>query len=73
MLLGCCSEPDPDGPLGPGECLGVHQLLDAFLPEDPDVHPVWDSWGGDTDLPQLFWLQAARLTLDEARAFRRCV
>ena len=35
MLLGWCSKPDPDGPFGPGNRVGLHQFLDAVFPDDP--------------------------------------
>jgi hypothetical protein len=44
----------------------LHQLLDAVLPQDPGVHPLRDGSGGDRQLPQLLWLQAAGLSLGKA-------
>jgi hypothetical protein len=52
-----------------GDCVGLHQLLNAVLPEDPGVHSLRNGWGGDRELPQLLRLQAAGLTLSDAWAF----
>ena len=37
ILVGWCAEPDPDGPLSPGDSVSLHQFLNAVLPEDPGV------------------------------------
>jgi hypothetical protein len=31
-LMGRCPEPDPDGPFGPGNGVGLQQFLNAVLP-----------------------------------------
>ena len=69
MLMRWCAEPDPDGPLGPGNGVGLNQLLDAVLPEDPGMHSLRDGWGGDRHLSHLLWLQAPRFTLGQAWTF----
>jgi type I restriction enzyme, R subunit len=37
MLVGWCAEPDPDGPLRPGNRVCLHQLLDAYKPKGTPV------------------------------------
>jgi len=66
MLMGWCSKPDTDGPLGPGNGMGLHQLLDSVLPEDPGVHSLRGARCGHRQLAHLLGLQAAGLTLSEA-------
>jgi hypothetical protein len=61
MLVGWDTEPDPDGPLGPGDSLSWHQFLDAVLPQDPSTHPMRDGRGADRELTELLWLQAPGL------------
>jgi hypothetical protein len=49
MLVWWRSEPDPDSSLGPGDCVGLHQLLDAVLPEDPGEHQLRDGRVSNSD------------------------
>jgi hypothetical protein len=37
--------------------VGGHQFLDAVLPDDLDVHQLWDGRGGNGELPQDLELQ----------------
>jgi hypothetical protein len=67
--MGRCPEPDPDGPFGPGNGVGLHQLLDAVLPDDPGMHPLRDGRRGDGQLPHLLGLQASGVTLGDAGSF----
>lgn len=68
-LVGWNSEPDPYGPLGPGNRLGLHQLFDTVLPQHPGLHPLRDRRGADRQLPHLLWQQAPWLALGEAGTF----
>lgn len=47
MLVGWCPEPDPDGPLGPGDGVALHQFLDAVLSDDPGVVVALDLGAAD--------------------------
>ena len=69
VLVGWSSEPDADGPLGPGNRLALHQFLDTVLPQNPGLNPLWDGRGADRQLPHLLRLQAPGLTLGEAWTF----
>src|SRR5664280_2785196 len=69
VLVGWCSEPHTDGPLGPSDCMGRHKLLDTVLPQHPGLHPLRDGRGADRQLPHLLRLQAPGLTLGEAWTF----
>jgi hypothetical protein len=60
MLVGRCSEPDPDGPLGPGNRVGLHEFLDAVLPEDPGSHARRDGRGADRELTRCSGVPAAQ-------------
>jgi hypothetical protein len=66
VLMWWCAEPDPDGPLGLGDGVGLHQLLDAVLPEDPGVHSLRGARCGHRQLAHLLGLQAAGLPLGKA-------
>jgi hypothetical protein len=69
MLVGWCSEPDPDGPLSPGDGMGLHEFLDPVLPQDPGVHRMWGGRGGHRQLAHLLRLEAAGLPLGKAWTF----
>ena len=63
------SEPDLDGTFGPANCIGLDEFLDTVLPQDPGMHLLRDGRGGDAEMPHLLWLEAAGLSLGEARTF----
>jgi hypothetical protein len=69
VLVGWSSEPDSDGPFRPGDRVGLHQLLDTVLPQNPGLHRLWDGRGADRQMPHLLRLQAPGLTLGEAWTF----
>src|SRR5665647_1016738 len=69
VVVGWNSEPDPYGPRGPGNRLGLHQLFDTVLPQHPGLHPLRDRRGADRQLPHLLWQQAPWLALGEAGTF----
>jgi len=56
VLVGWSAETHPNGPLGPRSRLGLHQFLDAVLPEDPGAHPLRDGRGADRELTLLLRL-----------------
>jgi hypothetical protein len=33
--------------------MGLHEFLDAVLPENPGVHPMWRGRGADCEVPEL--------------------
>ena len=41
-LHGWRAQLDPDGPLGPGNRVGLHEFLDTVLPRNAGLHPLWD-------------------------------
>ena len=45
MLVRWFPEPDPDGPLGPCDRVGLHQLLNAVFLQDPGVYRMWGGRG----------------------------
>jgi hypothetical protein len=61
VLVRWCSEPDPDGTFGPCDRVGTHQFLNAVLPQDPGVHPLWDCRRAHRELAHLLRLQAPGL------------
>jgi hypothetical protein len=65
-----CSEPDEDGPLGPGDRVNLHHLHDAVLPQDPGVDGLRNCRAGDRQLAQLLRLQAAGFPLDSQASGR---
>ena len=69
VLVRWCSEPNSDSAFGPRSRGGLHQLLDAVLPQDPRMHPVRDGWCANGEMPHLLSLQTPGLTLGDARAF----
>jgi hypothetical protein len=69
VLVGWCSEPHQHGALGPGNCIGLHQLLGTVFPQDPGPNPLRDGRGGDGGMPHLLGLQTPGLTLGKARTF----
>jgi len=69
MLMGWCSEPDLDCPLGPCDRVGLHQLLNAVFPEDPSVDRMRGGGRADCEPAELLRLQAAGFALGDAWAF----
>lgn len=45
VLVGWNAEPDPDGPLSPGNRVSLQQFLDTVLPNNPGLHPLRDDRG----------------------------
>jgi len=51
--------------MGPGDRMGLHQFLNAVLPQDPCVHRLRDGSGGDHQVAHLLRLQAAGFPLGD--------
>jgi len=69
VFVGWGSEPDPYGPLGPGDGVRRDQLLDAVLPQAPGAHWMRHGRRADGELAHLLWLQAPGLAQGGARSF----
>jgi hypothetical protein len=52
--------------MGPGDRMGLHQFLNAVLPQDPGLDRMRNSRRADCELPELLRLQAAGLPLCDA-------
>ena len=55
--------------MGPGDRVGLHQLLNAVLPQDPGLDRMRNSRRADCELPELLRLQAAGFPLGDAWTF----
>ena len=55
--------------MGPGDRVGLHQLLDPVLPEDPGVNRLCGGGNADRELPELLRLQEAGFPLGDAWTF----
>jgi hypothetical protein len=58
--------------MGPGDRMGLHQFLNAVLPQDPCVHRLRDGSGGDHQVAHLLRLQASGFPLGDAWTFGSC-